>query len=142
MVRKQGLTPRKAQFVKEYRKQGGDVEKVALSMGVKPNYIIKMLCDTKVKKELANTVNLARERIAQATPNIIDGLLEMYGNDTVPPNVRANIGLSLLDRAGLNTPKTAPIQVNINTTISERARELLSKRLEPVTIDVEPIPTT
>ena len=42
--------------------------------------------------------------------------------------MKTQISLALLDRAGLQPPKGG-VTVNVNTLISDRARELLSSRI-------------
>ena len=60
-------------------------------------------------------------------PAIVDNLADMLLKDEVPYNVKAQISLALLDRAGLTPPK-GNVTVNVNTLISDRARELLAQR--------------
>jgi len=57
----------------------------------------------------------------------VDNLAEMLFNEDVSPQVKTQISLALLDRAGLQPPK-GNITVNVNTLISDRARELLAER--------------
>ena len=63
--------------------------------------------------------------------------MEMFLDKSTPPQVRAAVGTGLLDRAGLEKPQNSQITVNINTEISDRARQILAERVGEVPVDVE-----
>ena len=127
---KDRLTKKQKSFIKLYQDSQGDVYKVANTGKFTVNACYHMLDDPRVKNRLANTLNVVREKMVQSSPAIFEGLMKMFGDEGTPANVRANIGLQLMDRAGLATPKEPAMVVNINTSISERARQLVAKRVE------------
>ena len=63
--------------------------------------------------------------------------MEMFMDKSTPPQVRSAIGNGLLDRAGLEKPQNNQITVNINTEISDRARQILAERVGEVPVDAE-----
>ena len=131
------LTKRQREFINEYRECGGNMPVVAERMGVTIARLYKIKNVVNVKNELERTTELVREQIQASSTGALAVLQGMLANDSTPAKVRANIAQDLLDRAGLSAPKTPAIQVNINTSISDRARELLAVRLSEPTIDVE-----
>lgn len=90
--------------------------------------------DDRIKEQLGRSLYLAREKIEHAAPMLVDVALNMIGSEEVSDKVKSALIGSLLDRAGINAPKTA-IQVNINTEISDRAREILAQ-----TVDIPSLP--
>lgn len=76
----------------------------------------------------------------------------MVNDETLNPKVRSSLIDSLLDRAGVEQPKTPPIQININTQIADRARAILAEKLNTPTpipiesagesVEINPIPNT
>jgi hypothetical protein len=132
-----GLTKRQLEFVRCYRECNGDIEKTATAMNVTSTVIYRWLQCTNVKNEIANSLDYCRNMLVSMSPNIVQELRGMMLDKDVSASVRANIGLNLLDRAGITTPKEPLVSVNINTVISDRAREILAKRLESPTIEVE-----
>ena len=129
-MKKRKLTPRQREFVKLHRKWGGDLAKVAKEGNYSLQSISKFMSMPLVKNEIASNLMYCRERISAVLPQILDNLVEMQASDSVPFNVRATIGLQLLDRGGLTEPKAPQVQVNINTSISDRAREILAQRVQ------------
>jgi len=87
------------------------------------------LADDRIKEQLGKSLYLARQKIEQATPVLVDMALNMIMDENVGHGIKATLINSLLDRAGITTPKTA-IQVNINTEISDRARQILAQTVE------------
>lgn len=59
------------------------------------------LDNPQVKEYLACALQRSREAIVQICPAIVDNLAEMLFNDDVSPQVKTQISLALLDRAGL-----------------------------------------
>lgn len=60
-------------------------------------------------------------------PAVIDNMIEMIHSDNIPPATKAQLTIALMDRAGLQPPK-GQVNINVNTLISDRARELLANR--------------
>lgn len=87
------------------------------------------MSDDRIKEQLGKSLYLARQKIEQATPVLVDMALNMIMDENVGSGIKATLINSLLDRAGITTPKTA-IQVNINTEISDRARQILAQTVE------------
>jgi len=54
----------------------------------------------------------------------------MVYNEDTSEKVRATLINSLLDRAGIIPPKSNFLQINVNTEISDRAREILASTID------------
>ena len=53
----------------------------------------------------------------------------MIDDDNTSEKVKSSLILGLLDRGGITVPKEAPVSININTAISDRARAILCETL-------------
>ena len=139
------LNKNQRQFLYDYRATGGDLTLLQNEKGYSLVRINRFLNNIEVKKHIANNLNYCKEALNKALPSVLGNLLEMQSDNNVPFSVRANIALQLLDKGGLSTPKEPQITVNINTSISDRARNLLAERLSEVEdaeiIEPEPLPT-
>ena len=139
------LNKNQRQFLYDYRATGGDLTLLQNEKGYSLVRINRFLNNIEVKKHIANNLNYCKEALNKALPSVLGNLLEMQSDNNVPFSVRANIALQLLDKGGLSTPKEPQITVNINTSISDRARNLLAERLLEVEdaeiIESEPLPT-
>lgn len=133
------LTARQLQFLEAYKKTGGNVPQTAQLMGVSVSLAYHLRANEKVKRELSLIVEKTRERIREGTEKYLNTLHELLDDKQTPSGVRASIAQDLLDRAGLLPPKTPTVQVNINTSINERARNIVAMRLEQDTIEVEAV---
>lgn len=143
-MRLDGLTPRQTEFIRNFRKCGGDVSKTCKAMGITEVLAYRWLAMPAVKNEITQTLDYCRTALTAMVPVIITELREIMQSPETSASVKANIGLNLLDRAGLQEPKQPTVQVNINTTISDRAREILAKRLterDSEIIDVSAVPS-
>lgn len=129
------LTKRHRQFIQLYKEKSGDLTAIANEMGVSPSRITAIKNHPNVKSVLNDLSIETMERIQASSAEALRILNEMLHDDGTPANVKANIAQDLLDRAGVCAPKTPAIQVNINTSISERARSLLAERLAGQVID-------
>ena len=131
-----GLTKKQRQFIELYRDKAGDILDIQRAMNISRARVYAYLQKENVKKEINSTIELTKAQIRDTAPLALVTLKKMMVNDDTPANVRANIAMDLLDRAGLTAPKEATTVVNVNTIISERAKSLLASRLEGITIDV------
>ena len=127
------LTSNEKEFISNYRKHGGDIEKVCSIMGMSHSAANRLLNKKPVREELNRSLFLARQKIEQATPYLVDKCLEMINDSDINEKVKAQLLNSLLDRSGIVAPKNTNIQVNINTEIADRAREIMAQ-----TIDITP----
>ncbi len=130
---KEKLSKRQRDFVRIYRKNAGDLIKTASEMGLSANYCEKLLGMNPVKEQLLKSQQDTREKLSLATPYLLEKALQMIDDTKTSEKVKSNLILGLLDRGGITTPKEAPVTFNINTTISDRARQLLSESLIDVT---------
>lgn len=139
------LNKNQRQFLYDYRATGGNLALLQSEKGYSMVRINRFLNNMEVKKHIANNLNYCKEALNKALPSVLENLLTMQSDNNVPFSVRANIALQLLDKGGLTTPKEPQITVNINTSISDRARNLLAERLSDVEdaeiIESEPLPT-
>lgn len=103
--------------------------KVQQALSLSQKQTERYLADDRIKEQLGKSLYLARQKIEQATPVLVDMALNMIMDENVGSGIKATLINSLLDRAGITTPKTA-IQVNINTEISDRARQILAQSVE------------
>lgn len=134
------LTKRDREFLKMYRKFGGDTGKIANAMGIKQGSVLHYLEKPLVKRDITRNLDYCREVLNAAAPLVLAELQKLMFDSTVPAGVRAQIGAGLLDRAGLAAPKAPLVQVNVNTAIADRAREILASRINSgaETIDITP----
>ena len=124
------LTEKQSEFVKIYRKHGGDIQKVCSELNITPKGVDRYLQNEMVKEQLSKSIELARQAIETATPYLVNKALEMVNDDKVGEKVKAQLLNSLLDRSGLVTPKQPTVSININTEISDRARTLLAQSMQ------------
>lgn len=66
--------------------------------------------------------------MVSALPSVIDNMIELIHSEDTPSSTKAQLTIALLDRAGLQPPK-GQVNINVNTLISDRARELLGQRV-------------
>ena len=123
------LTERQSEFIKVYRKFGGDIQKVSTELNISPKGVEKYLQNQQVKEQLNRSIEIARQSIEVATPYLINKAMEMINSNEVGEKVKAQLLNSLLDRSGLVTPKQPIVSININTEISDRARTLLAQSM-------------
>ena len=124
------LTEKQSEFIKVYRKYGGDIQKVCSELNITPKGVDRYLQNEMVKEQLSKSIELARQAIETATPYLVNKALEMVNDDKVGEKVKAQLLNSLLDRSGLVTPKQPTVSININTEISDRARTLLAQSMQ------------
>lgn len=75
-------------------------------------------------------------------PYLIDKAISMVNDENVSDRTKSTLISSLLDRGGLVQPKTPAVQINLNTEISDRARQLLAQKVEtanPTGIPIDPV---
>lgn len=124
------LTERQSEFIKVYRKHGGNLQKVCSELNITSAGVQKYLQNAIVKEQLNRSIEIARQSIEVSTPYLIDKAMEMINSDEVSEKVKAQLLNSLLDRSGLVTPKQPTVSININTEISDRARTLLAQSMQ------------
>ena len=142
------LTKRELEFCKSYERHAGQMQMVCKDMNITLGSARNLLCKPAVKERLSMALQRSREMIVAGTPGVVRKLYEMLYDERTPIKVKAQIATSLLDRAGLNTPTTPPVQININTELIDRARLILGNKVNPINDidltkdDVAPIPAT
>ena len=142
---KKGLLPAKAagisqaqeKFVKVFSANNGNIAKTCQELGIVDSLAYRYLNNIEVKKQIAQNLEYCKRALEASAPQVIQGLMEMFMDKSTPPQVRAAIGNGLLDRAGLEKPQNNQITVNINTEISDRARQILAERVGEVPVDAE-----
>lgn len=128
--KRDGLTANQWSFINSFNRNNGNIPAVCRDIGIKEVTCYKYLNDIEVKKILAKNIDYCRSALQAVAPAIVAGLVEMFNNSSTPPAVKASIGNGLLDRAGLKEPTENTVNININTEISDRARQLLANRLQ------------
>jgi len=137
------LTKRERQFCDLYSRYGGNYHLICRDMGIGISAYKSYLRKDSVKEYLACAMQRAKDSLVAALPSITDGLIQMYNNPDIDPKVKVQIASQILDRAGLVTaPKDVNLNVSINTSISDRARELMRERItiETTATPVSPTP--
>ena len=128
-MKEKQLSNRQRDFIRIYRKNAGDLIKTASEMGLSANYCEKLLGIDTVKEQLLRSQIETKEKLSLATPFLLEKAVEMINDNKTSEKVKSTLILGLLDRGGIVAPKESPVQININTQISDRARELLSATL-------------
>ena len=121
------LTPREQDFCDYYSRYAGNLRKVAQAMHISMQSCSNFLDTDRVKEYLGSTLKRSREALISALPSVIDNMIELIHADDTPSSTKAQLTIALLDRAGLQPPK-GQVNINVNTLISDRARELLAQR--------------
>jgi len=78
-----------------------------------------------VKEYLACSMERTKASMQAALPHISQTLLHMFNNSNVDDKIKIEIAKQFLDRTGLIADKNINVNMNINTSISDRARQLL-----------------
>ena len=127
------LTDKEQQFIEAFQKYGGNAKNVCNELNISLNTYNYYLSKDIVKERINNSLQEARQLIVNATPHIVNEAIKMLNDKNLNEKYKIQIINSLLDRAGIIEPKISPVSININTQISERARQLLSETLTPTT---------
>lgn len=125
-----GLSDKDKSFIKLYRQSGGNVEKIANELHLSERQVYNIMNKSVVKERLMKSVYETRQKIEAAAPLLVEKALEMVYNEDTSEKVRATLINSLLDRAGVIAPRENLVQININTEISDRAREILANSID------------
>lgn len=123
------LTKRESEFCRLYSRYAGNINMVCKDMNITVGSARNMLCKPAVKEHLQMALQRSREMIVTGAPEIVKELYRLLYDDRTPVKVKVQIATSLLDRAGLNTPTSQPVQVNINTELVDRARLVLAEKV-------------
>ena len=134
------LTPREQDFCDNYSRYAGNLRMVANAMHISPQSCNNFLQEDRVKEYLGSTLKRSREMLINSTPAIIQNMINLIHNDATPDTVKAQLSIAVLDRAGLQPPKGS-VNINVNTLISDRARELLAQRQGMPVSSVPPVLT-
>ena len=132
-MKEKQLSKRQRDFIATYRKNCGDLIKTASEMGLSANYCEKLLGIDTVKEQLLRSQIETKEKLSLATPYLLEKAIELINDTNTSEKVKSTLILGLLDRGGCGVPKESPVQININTAISDRARQLLSETLPELT---------
>ena len=124
---KNNLTPREQEFCDNYSRYAGNIRKVAEQMHISIAVCTNYLDIDRVKEYLGSTLQRSRQALVSALPSVIDNMIELIHSEDTPSSTKAQLTIALLDRAGLQPPK-GQVNINVNTLISDRARELLAQR--------------
>ena len=128
-MKEKQLSNRQRDFIRIYRKNAGDLIKTASEMGLSANYCEKLLGMNSVKEQLLRSQIETKEKLSLATPFLLEKALQMIDDTKTSEKVKSTLILGLLDRGGICAPKQPPVEISINTAISDRARQLLSESL-------------
>ena len=96
------LTPKEQEFCDYYSRYAGNLSKVASAMHISLQVCSStyLNCD-RVKEYLNSTMQRTRDRLLQSLPALLDNAVEMVHKDDVPYNVKSQLTIALMDRAGL-----------------------------------------
>lgn len=125
-----GLSDVQKNFIKLYRQTGGDIEKVAKGLYLSERQVYNIMNNKKVKEHLNKSIYETRQKLEAAAPALVEKALEMVYSDYTSDKVKTTLINSLLDRAGILAPQQNLVQININTEISDRAREILANTID------------
>ena len=132
------LTEGQKNFIEVYRKHAGNIDKVCKELGITSRSVERYLSEDKVKEQLNKSIEIARKKITDSLPFLVDKAINMINSEKTSEKVKAQLINSLMDKGGLITPKNPTVSININTEISDRARQLLASSL-PTLTDGNPV---
>jgi hypothetical protein len=123
------LTRAQQDFVVAYEKNAGNINRTCQELNITTGRAAAIMQNPLVKERLSRSVEVAKERLTTAAPHLVNLALELVNDDEVSVKVRATLLANLLDRAGVSAPKEPAVQININTQIADRARQLLAEKV-------------
>lgn len=136
------LTEKQKIFIESYRKHAGNATNVCSELNIGIVSFNKYLRQPSVIEQLNKSLQISREKIQAAMPYLIDKAISMVNDENVSDRTKSTLISSLLDRGGLVQPKAPAVQINLNTEISDRARQLLAQKVEsvnPTGIPIDPV---
>ena len=95
------LTAREQEFCDNYSRYAGNLTKVASAMHLSIRTASDFLDVDRVKEYLGSTMQRTRDRLIQALPSLLDNAVNMVHAEDVPFNVKSQLTIALMDRAGL-----------------------------------------
>ena len=131
------LTEKQKNFIDCYRKHAGNPTNVCSELNIGIVSFNKYLRQPSVIEQLNKSLQISRDKINAALPYLIDKAISMVNDKNVSDKTKSTLISSLLDRGGLVQPKSPAVQINLNTEISDRARQLLAQTIEKPNPTVE-----
>lgn len=135
------LNKKQKKFCDVYAKYGGNYTLVMQELNIGQRQFEKYMQQVEVKEYLACALERVRKGMVDALPHIQAELLRMYNSDTTEEKLKVEIAKQFMDRAGLFADKSVNLNVNINTQISDRARQIMVEKQHCETIETtaEPV---
>ena len=135
------LTKRQREFCDAYARYGGNRALICDALGIRPAGFKAMMTQDVVKEYLACSMQRARDSIVAALPHITQTLLDMYNDPACDPKIRMEIAKQFMDRGNLIADRSLNVNVSVNTSIADRARQILAQR-QTITIDTTATPVS
>ena len=135
------LTKRQREFCDAYARYGGNRALICDALGIRTGAFNNYMATDVVKEYLACSMQRARDSIIAALPHITQTLLDMYNDDRTDPKIKMEIAKQFMDRGSLIADKSVNVNVSINTSIADRARQILAQR-QTITIDTTATPVS
>lgn len=137
------LTEKQKNFIESYRKNAGNISKVCSELNISDRQFYTYLQMPSVKEQMNKSLQLARDKIQAAIPYLIDVAIDLINEEKTSEKTKSFLIGQLLDRGGLVQPKQPAVQINVNTEISDRARQLLAQSVLNINEEnVTPTPQT
>lgn len=129
------LNKKQQKFCDVYAKYGGNYTLVMQELNIGRRMFDKYMSQVEVKEYLDCAIERVKKGMVDALPHIQAELLRMYNSDTTDEKLKVEIAKQFMDRAGLFADKSVNLNVNINTQLSMRARQLMVEKQHCETIE-------
>lgn len=123
------LTEKQKEFILSYRRHAGNLQKVQKDLNIGIPAMYNYLNNEKVREQINKSIQECYEKIEAAAPLLIDKAIEMVYDKNVNDKVKTQLINTLLDRGGVVKIQQPQVQININTELSDRAREILANTI-------------
>ena len=133
------LNKRQRQFVDNYEKYGGNYALVCEAMHIGERQYYQYMQQNAIKEYLACSMQRCKDSIIASLPHIQKSLLEMYNSEQTDDKIKVQIAKEFFDRAGLIYDRNVNINMNINTQITERAKQLLLEKQTAIETTAKPV---
>ena len=129
------LTAKQRKFVNTYEEYGGNYALITNELKIGQRMFENYMQQVEVKEYLACAMERTKQSILAALPHIQQELLKMYNCETTDDKIKVMIAKEFMDRCGLLQDKNVNLNVNINTQIADRARQIMIERQSQNTIE-------
>lgn len=88
-----------------YQKNAGNILATCNELDITTARATQIMSNPLVKEHLSRSVTEAKQMLEAAAPHLVNLAMQMVNDENLNPKVRASLIDSLLDRAGVITPK-------------------------------------